>query len=117
MRIAYSVLYVADLAAMTRFYHDLLGLPVAEQNDRFRRLRRPRRTSGPRNRRPHPRRPPRQRPQPHPRPVRRRRHRSQRRRSRQQNIPIEGDIRRGPFGALAFFRDPEGNRLALLQSP
>jgi len=33
-----------------------------------------------------------------------------------KNIPLEGDIRRGPFGALAFFRDPEGNRLALLQA-
>ena len=117
MRIAYCVLYVADLAAMTHFYRDLLGLPVAEQNDRFVAFGGPGaplalETGGPAPDGP---------------------------RAKDRNptlvqfavadiatsvadlaskhIPLEGDIRRGPFGALAFFRDPEGNRLALLQSP
>lgn len=36
---------------------------------------------------------------------------------RAAGVAIEGDIRRGPYGALAFFRDPEGNRLAFLQPP
>jgi predicted enzyme related to lactoylglutathione lyase len=34
----------------------------------------------------------------------------------ERGVAIEGDIRRGAFGALAFFRDPEGNRLALLSA-
>ena len=35
---------------------------------------------------------------------------------RERGVPLEGDIKRGPYGALAFFRDPEGNRLALLSA-
>ncbi len=34
---------------------------------------------------------------------------------RERGVPFEGDIRRGPYGALAFFRDPEGNRVELVQ--
>jgi predicted enzyme related to lactoylglutathione lyase len=32
-------------------------------------------------------------------------------------VAPDGEVRRGPYGALAFFRDPEGNRVALLQPP
>ncbi len=113
--IAYCVIYTADLAAMVRFYAETLGLPIAEQNARFvafggagapLALE----TGGP--------------------PV-------EGMRGKERNptlvqfavgdiatsvaelatrgVAIEGEIRRGPFGALAFFRDPEGNRLALVQ--
>ena len=116
-QIAYSVLYVADLPAMTRFYHETLGLPIAEQNARFvafggggapLALE----AGGPPPGEP---------------------------RGKDRNptlvqlavadieaavatlatrgVAIEGEIRRGAFGALAFFRDPEGNRLGLLQAP
>ena len=34
-RIAYCVIYVADLPVMVRFYAETLGLPIAEQNARF----------------------------------------------------------------------------------
>ena len=115
--IAYCIIYVADLQAMTRFYHETLGLPIAEQNARFvafggggapLALE----AGGPTPGEP---------------------------RGKDRNptlvqlavadieaavatlstrgVAIEGDVRRGPFGALAFFRDPEGNRLGLLQAP
>lgn len=115
-RVAYCVLYVADLAAMMRFYVDVLGLSVAEENARFvafggggapLALE----AGGPTAAGP---------------------------RGKDRNptlvqlavvdidaavvtlaargVPIEGEVKRGPFGALAFFRDPEGNRLALLQA-
>jgi predicted enzyme related to lactoylglutathione lyase len=117
LRIAYSVLYVADLPAMLHFYHDTLGLPIAEQNARFvafSDIGAPLalETGGPTPDGP---------------------------RSKDRNptliqfavtnieatiadlatrgVTIEGNIRRGPFGAFAAFRDPEGNRLALLQAP
>ena len=116
LRVAYCVLYVADLAAMVRFYGEVLGLPIAEQSARFvafgggggpLALE----VGGPA---------------------------PEGMRGKDRNptlvqftvadieasvadlvargVAIEGDIRRGPFGALAFFRDPEGNRLALLQT-
>jgi predicted enzyme related to lactoylglutathione lyase len=117
LRVAYCVLYVADLPAMTEFYRGTLGLPIAEQNARFVAFAGSGAplaleaggpaADGPRNKDRNP--------------------------TLVQfavadietavadlaarNVPIEGDIRRGPFGALAFFRDPEGNRLALLQTP
>ncbi len=115
-RVAYCVLYAADLPALTRFYHETLGLPIAERSARFiafggagapLALE----AGGPPAAGP---------------------------RGKDRNptlvqfavgdiaasvaalaargVPIEGEIRRGPFGALAFFRDPEGNRLALIQS-
>ncbi len=34
-----------------------------------------------------------------------------------RGVPSEGAIKRAAFGALAFFRDPEGNRFALLERP
>ena len=112
--LAYTVLYVADLAAMTRFYTEVLGLPIAEQNARFVALGGAGAplalevggpiVAGPRGKDRNP--------------------------TLAQfavadidasvaalgarGVAIEGDVRRGPFGALAFFRDPEGNRLALL---
>lgn len=116
MRIAYCVLYVADLTAMTHFYHDLLGIPIAEQNARFVAFGGPGaplalETGGP-----------------SPDGPRAKDHNptlvqfavtdiaASVADLASKNIPIEDDIRRGPFGALAFFRDPEGNRLALLQA-
>lgn len=116
-RVAYCITYVADLAAMVRFYETTLGLPVVERNERFvafggagapLALE----AGGP--------------PADGPR-------------GKERNptlvqfvvddiaasvaaldgrgVAIEGAIRRGGFGALAFFRDPEGNRLALLERP
>jgi lactoylglutathione lyase len=117
MQIAYTIIYVHDLPTMTNFYHHTLGLPIAEQNARFVAFSGPGaplalETGGPTPDGP-------------------------RTKDRNptlvqfavtdiaatiaeldtHNIPIEGDIRRGPFGTLAFFRDPEGNRLAILQPP
>ena len=116
-RVAYTIAYVHDLPTMTHFYHQTLGLPIAEQNARFVAFGGPGvplalETGGPTPDGP---------------------------RTKDRNptlvqfavtnieatiaelaahgVAIEGDIRRGPFGALAFFRDPEGNRLALLQPP
>lgn len=115
LTLAYSIIYVADLPAMARFYNEILGLPIGEQNARFVAFGGAAAplaleaggptVSGPR--------------------------------AKDQNptlfqfavpdiaaavnsltergLPIEGEIRRGGFGALAFFRDPEGNRLALLE--
>jgi predicted enzyme related to lactoylglutathione lyase len=117
LSVAYCVLYVADLPTMTHFYHDTLGLPIAEQNARFVAFSGPGtplalETGGPTPDGP---------------------------RGKDRNptlaqfatanieatiatlakhgVSFEGEIRRGPYGALAFFRDPEGNRLALLQAP
>lgn len=113
--VAYCILYVADLATMTAFYAETLGLPVAEQTARFVALGGggapiALEAGGPPPGEP---------------------------RGKDRNptlvqfavadieagvaalaargVPIEGAIRRGAFGALAFFRDPEGNRLALFQ--
>lgn len=116
-RIAYCVLYVADLPAMARFYGETLGLPIAARNDRFVALGGAGAPLALEAGGPPPGEP----------------------RGKDRNptlvqfavgdiaaavaalaargVPIEGDIRRGPFGALAFFRDPEGNRLALLAPP
>ncbi|MDP9375827.1 MAG: VOC family protein [Chloroflexota bacterium] len=115
-RLAYSIIYVADLAGMTRFYRDVLGLPVGEEGSRFvafggAGVPLALEAGGPVPAGP---------------------------RARDRNptliqfavadieagvaalaahgVPIEGAIKRGPFGALAFFRDPEGNRLALLSA-
>lgn len=116
LSVAYCVLYVANLAAMTRFYTEVLGLPIAEQNARFVALGGAGaplalEAGGPAVDGP---------------------------RGKERNptlvqfavadiaasvaalaargVPCEGDVRRGPFGAVAFFRDPEGNRLALLSA-
>jgi len=116
-RIAYCVIYVADLPAMVRFYSENLGLPIAEQRARFvafggAGVPLALEAGGPL---------------------------VEGVRGKERNptlvqfavgdivasvaglatrgVAIEGEIRRGAFGALAFFRDPEGNRLALLQTP
>jgi predicted enzyme related to lactoylglutathione lyase len=115
LSLAYSIIYVADLPAMARFYSEVLGLPIAQQNARFVAFGGAAaplalEAGGPAVGGP---------------------------RAKDQNptlfqfavadiaaaaaalaergLPIEGEIRRGGFGALAFFRDPEGNRLALLE--
>ena len=115
-RVAYCVLYVADLDRMARFYGETLGLPVSERSERvvaFGGAGVPLalETGGPP---------------------------AGGSRAREQNptlvqfavadieeavaalaacgVAFEGEVRRGPYGALALFRDPEGNRLALLQS-
>ncbi len=115
LQLAYCIIYVADLASMTRFYGEVLGLPIAERNERFVAFGGTAtplalEVGGP--------------------PV-------DGPRGKERNptlvqfavgdiaaavsalaargVAIEGDIRRGGFGALAFFRDPEGNRLALLE--
>ena len=115
LQLAYSIIYVADLDAMARFYGEVLGLPIAERNARFAAFGGAAaplalEAGGPQVGGP---------------------------RAKEQNptlfqfavadiaaavasltargLAIEGDIRRGGFGALAFFRDPEGNRLALLE--
>ena len=115
LNLAYSIIYVADLPAMARFYSEVLGLPIAERNARFVAFGGvaaplaleaggpP--VSGPRTKEHNP--------------------------TlcqfavadlvaavtslAERGVLIEGDIQRGGFGALAFFRDPEGNRLALLE--
>ena len=113
--LAYCITYVADLPAMTTFYRDILGLPVVEQNERFVAFGGAGAPlaleaggpppDGPRSKERHP--------------------------TLSQfavaaldlavaalaarGVPIEGAIKRGAFGALAFFRDPEGNRLALVE--
>jgi predicted enzyme related to lactoylglutathione lyase len=116
-RIAYCVIYCADLPAMVRFYSEILGLPIAEQNARFVALGGAGmplalEAGGPP---------------------------ADGARGKERNptlvqfavgdidasvaelgargVTIEGEIRRAAFGALAFFRDPEGNRLALVQPP
>lgn len=113
--VAYCVLYVADLDRMTDFYAGTLALPVAERSPRFvafggagapLALE----AGGPaitgarakdRN------------------PVLLQLRVADIERAvadlAARGVAIEGAVRRGPFGALAFFRDPEGNRLALLR--
>jgi predicted enzyme related to lactoylglutathione lyase len=113
--VAYSVIYAADLAAMVRFYEGTLGLPVTERSDRFVAFGGAGsplaiEAGGP--------------------PVAGSRGKDRNPTLIQfavgdiaaavaaleaRGVAIEGEIRRGPFGALAFFRDPEGNRLALLE--
>lgn len=116
-RVAYCVLYVADLERMARFYEETLGLPVVEQGARFVAFGPPGaplalEVGGP--------------PATGPRDKERNPTLAQFAvrdidaavaSARAAGVAIEGDIRRGPYGALAFFRDPEGNRLAFLQPP
>jgi predicted enzyme related to lactoylglutathione lyase len=115
-RVAYAIIYVADLDAMARFYGEALGLPVVERNERFvafggagapLALE----AGGP--------------PPAGPRDKGRNPTLFQLAVAdiaasvaalRERGVPFEGDIRRGPYGALAPFRDPEGNRLALLSA-
>jgi predicted enzyme related to lactoylglutathione lyase len=115
-RVAYCILYVADLNHTAPFYSETLGLPIVERTSRFVAFGGagvplaleaggpP--ADGPRDKGRNP--------------------------TLVQfavadieravaaldarGVPFEGAIRRGPYGALAFFRDPEGNRLALLQA-
>lgn len=115
--VAYCVLYVADLERMIRFYTETLGLPVTERGTRFVAFGGAGRPlaletggpaiTGPRDRATNPTvtqfavvdidRTVEQ--------------------LRARGVAFEDEIRRGAYGALAFFRDPEGNRLALLQPP
>ncbi len=115
LTLAYAILYVADLPLMTRFYGGIVGLPIASRNERFVAFGDAAaplalEAGGP-----------------EPRGAR----------EKEQNptlwqfavpdieasvavlaargVPIEGAIKRAAFGALAFFRDPEGNRFALLE--
>jgi predicted enzyme related to lactoylglutathione lyase len=115
--VANCVTYVADLAGMARFYGEVLGLEMVERNERFvafggAGVPLALEAGGPPAEGP---------------------------RGKERNptlvqfavadieasvallagrgVAIEGAIRRGAFGALAFFRDPEGNRLALLERP
>ncbi len=99
-RLAYSIIYVADLAGMTRFYRDVLGLPVGEEGPRFvafggAGVPLALEAGGPVPAGP---------------------------RARDRNPTLiqfaVADIEAGvaALAALAFFRDPEGNRLALLSA-
>ncbi len=115
LNVACCVTYVADLPAMTRFYRDRLGLPIVEQTERFvafggagapLALE----AGGP--------------PSDGPRGKDRNPTLTQFATAdidatvaalAARGVPMEGAIKRGTFGALAFFRDPEGNRLALLE--
>lgn len=115
VRVGFAILYVENLDRMVEFYSSLLGLPIAEHSARFVAFAGagtplaleaggpP--ASGPRG--------------------------------REQNptlfqfavenlaeaieylaahgVGVEGDLRHGAFGALAFIRDPEGNRVGLLE--
>ena len=117
LSVAYAILYVADLPLMVAFYGETLGLPIASRNERFVAFGGAAaplalEAGGPP---------------------------SHGARGKEQNptlwqfavvdieasvvalsargVPIEGAIRRAAFGALALFRDPEGNRFALLQRP
>ncbi len=115
LQLAYSIIYVADLAAMAHFYSEVLGLPIVERNERFVAFGGAAaplalEAGGP--------------------PVSGSRAKDRNPTLCQfavvdiaaavaslatRGLAIEGEIRRGGFGALAFFRDPEGNRLALLE--
>jgi len=115
LMLAYSIIYVADLDAMARFYSEVLGLPIVEHSARFVAFGGAAaplalEAGGP--------------------PVAGPRTKDQNPTLCQfavadivstvaslaaRGLAIEGEIRRGGFGALAFFRDPEGNRLALLE--
>lgn len=115
VRFGFAVLYVEDLDRMVAFYAGLLGLPIAEQSARFvafagvgaplaLEVGGPP-VSGPRGRERNP--------------------------TLFQfavndlaaaiehcaklGVDVEGEVRRGVFGALAFIRDPEGNRVGLLE--
>ena len=115
-RIAYCVLYVADLERMARFYGETLGLPVNERNERFVAFAGAGaplalEAGGP--------------PAAGPRAKERNPMLLQFAVAdieeavaelAERGVAIEGGVRRGPYGALAFFHDPEGNRLALLQA-
>lgn len=117
LEVAYAILYVADLPLMATFYGETLGLPIASRNERFMAFGGAAaplalEAGGPA-------------------------HNGVR--GKEQNptlwqfavpdieasvamlaargVPIEGAIKRAAFGALAFFRDPEGNCFALLQRP
>lgn len=115
VQFGFAVLYVEDLDRMVEFYAGLLGLPIAERTARFVAFAGagaplaleaggpP--ASGPRGRERNP--------------------------TLFQfavndlaaalehlasrGVGAEGGVRRGAFGALAFIRDPEGNRLGLLE--
>lgn len=115
VRFGFAVLYVEDLNRMVAFYSGLLGLPIAERSARFVAFAGagaplaleaggpP--ASGPRGRERNP--------------------------TLFQftvhslaaaieylearGVGVEGHVRHGAFGALAFIRDPEGNRLGLLE--
>ncbi len=117
LTVAYAILYVADLPLMATFYGETVGLPIASRNERFVAF------GGAAA------------------PLALEAGGSELRgaRGKEQNptlwqfavpdieasvavlvargVPIEGTIKRAAFGALAFFRDPEGNRFALLQRP
>ncbi len=115
--VAYAILYVADLPLMARFYGAIVGLPIASRNERFVTFGGAAaplalEAGGPA---------------------------LDGARGKAQNptlwqfavpdieagvaelaargVPIEGVIKRAAFGALAFFRDPEGNRFAFLERP
>ena len=117
LHVAYAVLYGADLPVMATFYGETVGLPVASRNERFVAFGDAAaplalEAGGP-----------------EPRGAR----------GKGQNptlwqfavpdieasvavlaargVSIEGAIKRAAFGALAFFRDPEGNPFALLECP
>jgi predicted enzyme related to lactoylglutathione lyase len=115
--VAYAILYVADLPLMARFYGETVGLPIASRNDRFVAFGGAAAPLALEAGGPEPNGP----------------------RAKEQNptlwqfavpdieagvaalaargVPIEGTVKRAAFGALAFFRDPEGNRFALLERP
>ena len=115
-RVAYCVVYVADLDRMTRFYGDTLGLPIGEREERFVAFAGAGaplalEAGGP--------------------PVVGTRSKERNptlvqfatanveasvEALRARGVAFEGEIRHGSYGALAFFRDPEGNRLALLSA-
>jgi predicted enzyme related to lactoylglutathione lyase len=117
LSVSYAILYVADLPLMARFYGETVGLPIASRTERFVAFGGAAaplalEAGGPA-----------------PGVAR----------GKEQNptlwqfavpdieagvaelaargVPVEGAIKRAAFGALAFFRDPEGNRFALLERP
>lgn len=115
VRFGFAVLYVEDLDGMVEFYTDLLGLPTAEHSARFVAFAGMGASlaleaggppaSGPRGRE--------QNPTVFQFAVNDVAAAIERLAGR--GLGIEGDVRRGTFGALAFIRDPEGNRVGLLE--
>ena len=117
LAVAYAILYVADLPTMVTFYSETLGLPIASRNERFVAFGGAAaplalEAGGPE--------------------VAGARDKGRNPTLWQfavpdieasvaalaaRGVPVEGAIKRAAFGALAFFRDPEGNRFALLQRP